>query len=277
MHLAGTNFDVSVALSNSTDTTGALFRQTFLLESGKTYIVVASGTVGSGTYTPATPFSLEVITDAKEMADTAGKVDVLVWHGATDAPTVDVAETQVGAGTIVDDIAYGEAQGYLSLPAADFDLEIRNMAGDTALFGYDADLTMLGDSAITVLASGFVDTTANNGGANFGLWVALASGGNLIELPTLAVGLEEIGFINQMNLYPNPVREMITIDLNSTESNELTYEVLNLSGSVMMNKQVQVLPGENKYTFDLSNLPSGYYFVRIRSEEQANVMPFLKR
>ena len=274
---AGTNFDVSVALPNSTDTTGALFRQTFLLESGKTYIVVASGTVGSGTYTPATPFSLEVITDAREKADTAGKVDVLVWHGATDAPTVDVAETQVGAGTIVDDISYGEAQGYLSLAAADYDLEIQNMAGDTALFAYDADLSALGDSAITVLASGFVDTTANNGGAAFGLWVALASGGNLIELPSLTVGLEDIGFINQLKLFPNPARDVITIELESTESNELTYEVLNMFGSVMMNQQARVLPGENNYTFDLGKLPNGYYFIRIRSEAQAQVLPFLKR
>ena len=274
---AGTNFDVSVALPNSTDTTGALFRQTFLLESGKTYIVVASGTVGSGTYTPATPFSLEVITDAREMADTAGKVDVLVWHGATDAPTVDVVETQVGAGTIVDDISYGEAQGYLSLAASDYDLQIRNMAGDTALFGYDADLSALGDSAITVLASGFVDTTANNGGAAFGLWVALASGGNLIELPTIAVGLEEITFIKQVKLYPNPARDIINIELESAEINELTYEVINMFGSVMMTNQVQVLPGENNNTFNLSKLPAGYYFVRIRSEEQANVLPFLKR
>ena len=274
---AGSNFDVSVALPNSTDTTGALFRQTFLLESRKTYIVVASGTVGSGTYTPATPFSLEVITDAREMADTAGKVNVLVWHGATDAPTVDVVETQVGAGTIVDDISYGEAQGYLSLPAADFDLEIRNMAGDATLFGYDADLSTLADSAITVLASGFVDTTVNNGGAAFGLWVALASGGNLIELPTLAVGLEEIEFINQLKLYPNPAQDMITINLESTETRELTFEVLNIVGNVVMNKQVQVLAGENEHSFDLGKLPDGYYFVRIRSEAQANVQPFLKR
>ena len=46
---------------------------------------------------------------------TSGNVDVLVHHGSTDAPTVDVVETGVGAGTLVDDISYTEFQGYLEL------------------------------------------------------------------------------------------------------------------------------------------------------------------
>ena len=151
---AGQSFDVSIAGAASMDTMGALFKQSFMLESAKTYIVVASGTVGSGTYNPATPFSLEVIADAREDAMTAGNVDAIVWHGATDAPMVDVYETLQGAGEIVADISYGESSSYLDLAATEYALEVRTQDGNVAA-KYYADLAGLADSAITILASGF--------------------------------------------------------------------------------------------------------------------------
>ena len=39
----------------------------------------------------------------REAASDPANTDVLVHHGSTDAPAVDIVETGVGAGTIVDD------------------------------------------------------------------------------------------------------------------------------------------------------------------------------
>ncbi len=264
---AGSNFDVSIALPTSTDTAGALFKQTFLLESNMTYIVIASGTVGSGTYSPATPFSLEVIAMAQETSMDPSEVDVVVWHGATDAPTVDVAETEVGAGTIVDDISYGESQGYLNLAPANYDLAVQSMDGNTTIVTYDADLSAFAGNALTVLASGFLDPGMNNNGAGFGLWVASAAGGALIELPV--VNSIEENIWESLEIYPNPTQGNLSINIPNESNENVLIQLVDMQGKVVFELNQDFVPGMNNLSFDLGNLSSGMYSLNIISNNKA--------
>jgi hypothetical protein len=88
----------------------------------------------------------------------------------------------------VDNISYGEFAGYLELPTADYELEVRTASG-SPLIRYAAPLASLSlnGSVITVVASGFLDPANNSDGPEFGLWVALSSGGALIPLPVVEV------------------------------------------------------------------------------------------
>lgn len=268
---AGQFFDVSVALPTSVDTAGALFKKQFILESSKTYIVVASGTVGSGSYSPATAFDLVAIGEAREMSTNSGEVDVLVYHGATDAPTVDVVETQVGAGTIVDDLSYGMADGYLELPAADYDLGITDMTGATTLFSYDADLSGLAGSAITVLASGFVDPSMNNSGSGFGLWVATAAGGALLELTNIT-GVEEFAF-EKLNAYPVPTDDQLTISFDSQISDLFNINIFGMDGRLVQSTSQQVINGTNQIELNVSDINSGFYTVVLTNEIISQSLP----
>ena len=179
---------VAIAPGNSTSVGDAIFTQPFLLDDGGSYQVVASGTVSPTGYSPATPFSLEVFADAREAAQGPG-TDVLVLHGATDAPTVDVFESAVVSTTIVDDASYGDFAGYLELPTLDFTVQVRTADNSTIVAAYAAPLQTLGlqGAALTVLASGFLNPANNSNGPAFGLWVALPSGGPLVELPSAAI------------------------------------------------------------------------------------------
>lgn len=258
---AGVLFDVSIQGPMSTDTVNALFKQSFLLESAKTYIVIASGIVGSGTYTPATPFSLEVIADAAETSTTSGNVDVLVWHGATDAPTVDVVETAQGAGTIVDDLSYGEAAGYLDVAATTYALEIRDETGTTIVAKYAADISGLSDQAITILASGFLDPANNNNGEAFGLWVALPTGGDLLELGLITGIEDDNNEITDAVIYPNPATAVANINFNSKERGFSNIVVMDIRGTVVSTEQITVVKGMNNHEINVANLKSGNYFV----------------
>lgn len=273
---AGQFFDVSISLPGSIDTTGALFRQTFLLESSKTYIVIASGTIGSGMYTPAQPFSLEVIPEARETAQVSGNVDVIVWHGSTDAPAVDVVETQVGAGTIIDDIAYGTAQGYLGLPPANYDLEIRDASGTTTLFSYDADLRALANTAITVLASGFVDPSMNNNGAAFGLYAALPSGGNLIPLPAIITGINSIENFQELIAWPNPVSGKLTINTLTVSPDQYVYKIISYDGKIIQSDLLNLPAGNASTSLGVDELSSGFYYINISNSEGSIQIPFIK-
>lgn len=273
---AGTSFDVSIALPTSTDTAGALFKQSFILESAKTYIVVASGTIGSGTYSPATPFSLEVITDARETSTTGGNVDVAVWHGSTDAPTVDVVETLVGAGTIVDDISYGESQGYLDLPATAYRLEIRDMTGTSTVAAFDADITGLADQAITILASGFLTPGDDNNGAPFGLWVALPAGGPLLEL-SVFTALNDIANDLDIVAFPNPAVDYAYLNFNTPTAGVLDYRVVDIQGRIVGQGTEAVTPGMNTIDLDTENLPTGTYSVIVNKENQSQTLKLIKQ
>ena len=187
---AGVDFTVSICAPNSTDPSSPLFQQVFNLAASETYIVVASGIVSASGYSPVQPFTLEVFAQGREnAAGGVGNTDVLVHHGSTDAPTVDVYESSIPAGTIVDNAAYTDFAGYLELGTADYTLQVRDENQSTIVAAYSAPLQSLslGGTAITVLASGFLDPSANSNGPAFGLWVALPAGGPLVELPASAI------------------------------------------------------------------------------------------
>ncbi|HRZ74327.1 MAG TPA: DUF4397 domain-containing protein, partial [Flavobacterium sp.] len=182
---AGVELSIDIAPSTSTSSAESLYNLTATLTADETYIVVANGIVSPSGYSPAQPFALNVFAQGREVASNSANTDVLVNHGSPDAPTVDVVETSVPAGTIVNDISFPDFAGYLELPNLDFTLDVRDATGTVTVASYQAPLQTLGldGAAITVLASGFLDPAVNSNGPAFGLWVALASGGNLIPLP----------------------------------------------------------------------------------------------
>ncbi len=121
---AGTEFDITIQPPSSTDTTNGLWRKSYTLMGDETYVLVANGIVSASGYMPATPFDIYVNAVGQEEAGTSGNTDVLVFHGATDAPTVDVYEPYAGL-RAVDDMSYGEFQGYLELANADYSLQVQ--------------------------------------------------------------------------------------------------------------------------------------------------------
>ena len=180
---AGTPISVAIAPSTSTSVADAIATFPYTLAVDETYVLVAEGIVSPSGYSPATAFDIAVYGLGREAAVTAGNTDVLVHHGSTDAPTVDVDE--VTAGNLVNDISYGEFDGYLALPTADYQLQVKDATGTTVVASYDAPLATLNldDAALVIVASGFLDPSVNSNGPAFGLWVALPSGGALLELP----------------------------------------------------------------------------------------------
>jgi hypothetical protein len=184
---AGVDFDITIQPSNSTDTTNALARFTYNLNVGEKYILVANGTVSATGYNPEQPFNLDVFAAAQEASGNPLNTNVLVYHGATDAPKVDIRTT---TSTLVDDISYTEFDAaYLQLPTADYFINVTDSSGATVVASYIAPLAALNLQGVSLvaLASGFLNPANNSNGAGFGIWVALPSGGNLIPLtsPTL--------------------------------------------------------------------------------------------
>ncbi len=176
--MTATDVKIDITGADAADNSSPVFTATVNLLSGETYIVTAAGDPLGGD--PA--FNLFINAMGQEEAGDMMNTDVLVFHGAPDAPTVDV--TAGGSPrALVDGFSFGEYQGYLALPTADYILNVTlddNNDGVVASFGAPLAELMLDGAAVVVQASGFLAPPTTDDPA-FGL-IAVA-GDTVLELP----------------------------------------------------------------------------------------------
>jgi hypothetical protein len=253
---AGVTVEIAVAPPTSTGVGDAIATFPVTLTRQETYIVVADGIVSPTGYNPPQPFGLQVYPMGREVATDASNTDVLVHHGSTDAPTVDVVETGVGAGIIVNDISYTEFQGYLELPTADYVLQINNDDNTVGVAAYSAPLATLAldGAALVTVASGFLDPTQNSNGPAFGLWVALPAGGALVELPSAPLGVEDFD-TSSFVMYPNPVTNSLNIALDASNSAEFTMFITDMLGRTIASGELR----SSNNAIDVAVLVPGIY------------------
>ncbi len=265
---AGTEFTIAIKDQNSTSPENPIWSENYTLADGETYILIANGIVSATGYEPNQPFNIYVNAMGREIGSATNNTDVLVFHGSTDAPVVDVVEVGVGAGTIVDNLAYGDFAGYLELPTNDYRLAIKDETGSVTVATYDAPLSTLGldGAALTVVASGFLDPLVNSNGANFGLWVALTSGGNLVELPKFLNVKETLINKESVQAYPNPASSLVSVEYSLMENADLTIELYDILGQKVFESQQFGTSGElNKYTIDVTGMNEGIYFLSLNA------------
>ncbi|MFW6226874.1 MAG: T9SS type A sorting domain-containing protein, partial [Bacteroidota bacterium] len=226
----------------------------------ETYVVIASGIVSDDGYDPAQPFELHVYQPARQMANSDTNTDLLVFHGATDAPEVSVWAQGVTNQLFA--FEYADFAGYLELPTDDYVLEVRDAAGENTLLTYDAPLETLDldGAAITVVASGFLTPENNSNGPGFGLWVATADGGDLLELPVLT-SVQDLTFDDgQISVFPNPSNSVVNFHSND---NMEELRMLDLSGRVVYSSNVE----SDQHQVNVRSFESGIYFVQVVTSE----------
>ncbi|MBK7937877.1 MAG: DUF4397 domain-containing protein [Lewinellaceae bacterium] len=190
---AGTDVNIGIALENSLSVGDTLVNVQATLLNGGTYVIVANGIIGD----PNTPFELLINENAREAASDTAKVDVLLFHGAPDAPAVDVDAVFV-ANNAANNLNYGSfSPAYLNTDPEINDFTLRLAGTSTAVNTYRADLSSQKGKAVTVFAGGFLA-----GPPDFGLW-AVWTDGTVIKLP-----LTPMASMQLIHNAPNP-----TVDL----------------------------------------------------------------
>lgn len=225
---AGVDLTIGIAPGNSTGPDDIIpgLEFTVNLADGSTYILVASGIVSPSGYNPSPAFELKAFDLGRETASTPTNTDFLVFHGSTDAPTVQVAETAVVGAVVVNPFSYGEfTPDYVEVPTNDYVLEVQLPDGSPVV-AYEAPLQTLGlqGAAFVAVASGFLDPSANSNGPSFGIWVALPSGGDLVELP-LAQG-DPISRIQVIHNCADAAASVVDVYVNGGATpfiNDLTF------------------------------------------------------
>ena len=70
---------------------------------------------------------------------------------------------------------------------------------------------------------------------------------------------------NSLKIYPNPVNQIANINFIANNSTQTTLEILNSIGQVVKFNNYGILDGEQNITVNMNDLPSGYYFVNIKT------------
>jgi len=126
------------------------------LEADSSYHVVANGVLEPDVFEGnpeglVTAFTLLLEPGARQSAADGESVDLKVFHGATDAPNVGV---NANGEAIIPGFSYGDISHYLSIPAADYRIDITpGQTPETLLLSYLAELSELGGGAALVLAA----------------------------------------------------------------------------------------------------------------------------
>ncbi|MCH8557193.1 MAG: DUF4397 domain-containing protein [Balneolia bacterium] len=253
------------------------------LEEGESYYVVATGVATPDSFAPNpdgidTGFFLNIIPGARQAAEDSETVEFIAYHGATDAPAVDVIARDVAP--LEEGLAYTEFSAmYIGVPADSYVLDINVAGTEVTAASFTADLSMLGGGTALVLASGFLDPSANQDGPGFALIAVLADGTvaafepfTSIEDPAIEAPLS---FELNQN-YPNPFNPTTNITYTLPESGNVTLEVFNLQGqrvAVLVNGTQNA--GSHTVTFDANNLASGVYLYRLQSGSFSQVQKMM--
>jgi hypothetical protein len=77
--------------------------------------------------------------------------------------------------------------------------------------------------------------------------------------------------MNDLNLYPNPAGEKLNIEFYSEKAASVQFQVINQTGQVMIELSRDISSGNNKTAVNTSELPNGYYTLKMIAEDGTSV------
>jgi len=112
---------------------------------------------------------------------------------------------------------------------------------------------------ITIVASGFVDSSENNNGADFGFWLATVDGGPLTEIAANTLNVRNVNALSA-EIFPNLVRDYLKINLNNIDNAE--FALFDIHGRNVMNQNLKSIN-----EIYLGNLTEGLYVLNLSSNK----------
>jgi hypothetical protein len=85
-----------------------------------------------------------------------------------------------------------------------------------------------------------------------------------------AVGIKEISADNKLRIFPNPVKEKISLDINTVVAENAAVEILDVTGRSLMKSSLQV------NSLDVGALLPGVYSLILESSGKRLVKQFVK-
>ena len=256
---ANTNFTVWIAPANSTSIAQSIYNMDLNIPGGAELIAVAQGVIDTSKYENAANIGFDLIGYVGTVsALEAGKVTLGILHGSTDAPAVDVRVGGASGPLLTSGLVFGDISDPITTNPTDIVVSVLPAGASTVVASYNAPLSAFKDSAITVLASGFLSPNVPAGkdaGQGFGLF-AVTAAGRVIALPLNTTSVNSNSIHNDYKIYPNPATSYFEV--------ESIYKIVKVVLSTVDGKLVSET--RNSSFVNTDDLNKGLYLVTIYSE-----------
>jgi flagellar basal body rod protein FlgG len=77
-------------------------------------------------------------------------------------------------------------------------------------------------------------------------------------------GIDEMVSLSSVSVYPNPSNGSFTVQTNSLVNDEISIQVVDITGKIIYTEPVSLTIGKNSFDINLTGLSSGYYQVNLR-------------
>lgn len=94
---------------------------------------------------------------------------------------------------------------------------------------------------------------------------------------TVPSSVEYNSFAADVNIYPNPVSNVLNIDLVSENAKPVTYQLTDMSGKVMIEGNFESSLGMSNYNLIISDLTSGVYILRLNKDRKQGIYKIVKQ
>jgi hypothetical protein len=86
------------------------------------------------------------------------------------------------------------------------------------------------------------------------------------------LGVKEQSAVSQeFSVYPNPAKEMITMEFTNNNGEQMSYEIVNALGQPVLRSNLGNQTGLSKASINISHLESGIYFVKLNNGSNHSV------
>ena len=253
---------LSVVYPNAPASSAPLFEQTLNVAPNDNYRYVLAGILASQGYNPAPQLRWTILPAITEPAPNACALQL--FHAATDAGTMRIEESTTPIVPFFSALAFGEVSYVNSLVAnQDYALGVYNndVNFQYGVYALPVNSWSWGDSSVTILASGFRQPLNNSGGVPFALH-AITHDGTVIPLSNY-VSIDNSPQRQNVNCYPIPASDKLTLELNAFTPDELTITLNDARGRVALEQQAFAGSELRRIAIDTSSLGSGIYQLTI--------------
>jgi hypothetical protein len=82
---------------------------------------------------------------------------------------------------------------------------------------------------------------------------------------------------NEITLYPNPNTGVSALNVSFPEATSITFQVLDIKGAVMQQKQIQLPAGSSTVPVNITNYPNGVYTIAVRYNGEMKTIKMIKK
>ncbi|MEM6379738.1 MAG: DUF4397 domain-containing protein, partial [Bacteroidota bacterium] len=257
---AGQDHTIAFAAPNSMDASAALITQVIRPQAEE----IIAAFVGLAIDDAANPYQVFLNDRAEIDAGGSNKFTFNFFNGNFDFIDLDLAIQ--GITTLYRNVSYGSFSNYTLIeplssdPLVTFELL---SSGNVPYQGdFFADFSAYDNLGATLFASGELSDLAN---PTMALWIVLPDGTTMpLELIVNTNDLSEL--VPNMTLSPNPSAHVAYLDFQLEERTSLNIQLMDTNGKLLQQRRLANLnPGNYQEQFNVNELPTGLYFVRLQA------------